>query len=432
MNINSPFSYSQPTTHQASSSNESSLRVNNADAGNVQGQTLRHRITPRTQDYLLRFSLHGTPQEKKMANKAYNALLNDAFVESAEQKKPALQYGINATIDGQEGILLANLMPHDNQLDLVALGFCEERHFESEAGKIPVIVLEHAEQKPEIKIAQHLKEISSEKELQESRSLLVDEGSNPQSHKGSNAAASSSAGPSEAEIDKARKDLQKDINDFNKHSMRHHMHQRRMQDRLEQGLSKNPLAANISAHVDLSAALFQKNIFHPLKNRLTRHNVSNHSISPYPSIHQSINPSMDSSPLTTPPGDQYRFKKEELVNFSDHCGAIFSEDITTEAAEHEGSTSKNRQNSLNSTLASLADPTRRHARLLGSSDIGILSKGLSGSPISDNGQIIKDDASDTPQGSSKNKRHAKILNDDERHELQDWLGQPSGKAKQDG
>lgn len=144
MNINSPFSYSQPTTHQASSSNESSLRVNNADAGNVQGQTLRHRITPRTQDYLLRFSLHGTPQEKKMANKAYNALLNDAFVESAEQKKPALQYGINAIIDGQEGILLANFMPHDNQLDLVALGFCEERHFESEAGKISGIILEHA------------------------------------------------------------------------------------------------------------------------------------------------------------------------------------------------------------------------------------------------------------------------------------------------
>lgn len=86
-----------------------------------------------------------------MASAALVALENDRFLANPAREKPVSQFGITMTLDGRQGVLLANFTPHNDKLELEALAFREERFFEAEAGNIEMVVLDRARHLSEIK-----------------------------------------------------------------------------------------------------------------------------------------------------------------------------------------------------------------------------------------------------------------------------------------
>lgn len=113
---------------------------------------LRKRITQRSEESLMRLRLHGTTTQKDMADAAYRALRNDLFMESPAREIPVRQFGVGTTLDQRQGILLANFMPHNDELELVALGFRPHRFFESEGGGMDKVLLDDARDLPPVDI----------------------------------------------------------------------------------------------------------------------------------------------------------------------------------------------------------------------------------------------------------------------------------------
>lgn len=252
---------------------------------------LKHRITQRSQDYLLRLHSHGTLLQKPIAGVAYCALRDDTFMPNPAREKPVSQFGICTILDEQKGILLANFMPHDDMLELVALGFRAQSYFDSEASGVDNVLLEHARALPEVQTA-----------------------------------------PSEADGVAARKELKKQQRRYESQSMYRTMTNKLADQRVEDGSSSSRLTALPISHASVVGGLAraQTNSFaSKVRTRAatmidrirtqapeTLHSMTakrESSQSPdikVPTVSSSTNP----QPVT-PRGQQYQFGKNEFANF---------------------------------------------------------------------------------------------------------------------
>jgi hypothetical protein len=113
------------------------------------GKNLGERVIELSKNMLARIMIHGTLQEKQMASCAHAALEAGKFIHNPAALLPVYQYGKLSMIDEREGVLLANLMPHGEMLELMALGFREKGHLFHDNGSVRVIVLSHAKDFPQ-------------------------------------------------------------------------------------------------------------------------------------------------------------------------------------------------------------------------------------------------------------------------------------------
>ncbi|MGF6284776.1 hypothetical protein ABH912_005496 [Pseudomonas sp. BT76 TE3572] len=152
MQINRPPAIDTPppsvATHTAAASSTTEAAV-------PPRASLKNRLTPRTEDYLLRLQMHGTPTQRLLAKSASFGLMNDLFMANPARDKPVSQFGVGMSLDGCIGILLANFMPHDDKFELEALAFRAERIFDSESISMEKVMLEHARELPEVEVDKH-------------------------------------------------------------------------------------------------------------------------------------------------------------------------------------------------------------------------------------------------------------------------------------
>lgn len=264
---------------------------------------LKHHITSRTEDYLLRLGTHGTPLQKTMANGAYTALRNDTFMANPARDKPVSQFGKSMILNERKGILLANFMPHDEQLELVALGFRAHLFFDSEAGSIDHVVLEHARELPAVETAQRLADLPSIQKQTALQRPHSDPEAQPQR---ANTDESAPTQPSQADLDAVRKEIADISSD--KKSMPRKMAMWLAEQRLNDGRSGSRSTALIAAHASVARVQMQKGFGNMMR-------VIKLGASP-PLQPQAPAEWAVTNPLpATPPGQEYQFGKHEFRNF---------------------------------------------------------------------------------------------------------------------
>lgn len=295
----------------------------------------KHRITSRTEDYLLRLCSHGTLLQKQMANVAYAALRNDTFMANPARETPVSQFGISMILNERKGILLANFMPHDDKLELVALGFRAQRYFDSDAGGMDNVVLEHARELPAVNTAQFLADLPSTRDRSELQRPHAEPEMQPQrtnTDESAHNAKSGPARPSEADVTASRKALKKDLSRFDSQSMYRQMAHKLADQRIKDGRSGSRWTALPAAHATVvkgqASALGGK-----LRSQASAVEEMMRTLAPEP-IQRMITKRDASLPLqpqapaesavtkplpATPRGQQYQFGKNEFANFyEDH------------------------------------------------------------------------------------------------------------------
>jgi hypothetical protein len=199
---------------------------------------LKSRVTPRTEDYLQRLRAHGNLTQQSLASSACSALANDLFIANPARDKPVFQFGVSMTLDGRKGLLLANFMPHDNKLELEALAFRAQQFFDTEAGSIEKVVLEHAKVLPTVQAAEHSRDVTANSKLPEPRR------------------------PLQSDIEAERKAVQKEAKRFDSQTMRQKMTSKLADMRIADGRSTSLRSARAAAHVTIAGAkvrqLFQR------------------------------------------------------------------------------------------------------------------------------------------------------------------------------
>ncbi|MEO4016092.1 hypothetical protein [Pseudomonas rossensis] len=275
---------------------------------------LKHRITSRTEDYLLRLCTHGTALQKQMAAVAYNALQYNTFMTNPARDTPVSQFGKSMTLGEHKGILLANFMPHDGKLELVALGFRAHRFFDNDAGSIDQVVLEHARELPEVKIAHFLADLPSTRDRPELQRPHADPQAQPQRTNTDESAHGAKSGPVQPSWDDLvaaeRKKIAKDISS-DKKSMHREMAEWLAEQRLNDGRSGSRAAALLTAHARVARVRVQKgfgNMMRVIKQQ-------DAPLQPQAPAEWAVTNPMPA----TPPGQEYKFGKHEFDNFyEDH------------------------------------------------------------------------------------------------------------------
>lgn len=266
---------------------------------------LKHHITSRTEDYLLRLGTHGTPLQKTMANGAYTALRNDTFIANTVRDKPVSQFGKSMILNERKGILLANFMPHDEQLELVALGFRAQLFFDSEAGSTDHVVLEYARELPAVETAQRLADLPSTQDQAELQRQNADPEAQPHeanSDESAHNAESGSAQPSKADLVAVRKEMAEHQRRYDRKPMFLHMANLLTKKRIENGSSGSRWTAVPAAHAKLALA--------KVKQAITPRDALP------PLQYQATAEWAVTNPLpATPPGQEYQFGNHEFASF---------------------------------------------------------------------------------------------------------------------
>lgn len=238
---------------------------------------LKNQLIPRSHDYLSRLQAHGSLTEKSLASSAARALEKGSFMENPAREKPVLQFGVATTLDGRKGMLLANFMPHDDQLELEALAFREERFFESEAVNMQLVVLQNARHLPEIK-------------------------EQPGNHSAVTADSLQLQHTAGKDPDEEAKALDKEIARFQKQTMHRQMASRLADSYVDKGKYNSRLTALPAAHATVLGARARQLVMKPFQSESAKNNAPRPAPPP-------------SAPAAVPRGQQFQFTKEEFSNF---------------------------------------------------------------------------------------------------------------------
>ncbi|CAM9275841.1 unnamed protein product, partial [Ectocarpus sp. 12 AP-2014] len=273
-----PIQTHQPQVNAARTSPGS----NTSGSAALSRAILKNRITPRTDDYLQRLRVHGTPTQREIAMSACNALSNDLFIANPAREKPVSQFGVSTTLGGLKGMLLANFMPHGDKLELEALAFRAERFFETEVATIEKVVLEHAQELPEVQAAEY----SGDSAVTPTPTL-------PKLQKPDN-------------IADERKALKESIEKFDSQSMTRKMANKLAEQRVNDGRSNSLWTARPAAYAAVAGARVRN--FALGKPDASKSQQTQASVP--------ANASFNTA-LSTPRGLQYQFSKQEFADFAD-------------------------------------------------------------------------------------------------------------------
>lgn len=233
-----------------------------------------------------------------MASAALVALENDRFLANPAREKPVSQFGITMTLDGRQGVLLANFTPHNDKLELEALAFREERFFEAEAGNIEMVVLDRARHLSEIKPHQPTVGADALNALQLKQAT---------------------AGDPAAEA----KALEKDIKRFQNQTMHRQMASKLAKTHIKEGRYNSRLTALPAAHATVLGARVKKLVATPFQQAFGQQENARPAPPPAPL-----------KPSAVPPGQQYQFSKQEFANFYEEHWLPVREN-TQEAAQSD-------------------------------------------------------------------------------------------------
>ncbi len=294
---------------------------------NAAKSDLRKRITQRSEESLMRLRLHGNSTQKDLADAAYRTLRNDLFMENPAREIPVRQFGVGTTLNQREGILLANFMPHDGALKLVALCFRPHRFFESEAGGMDKVLLDDARDLPPVDIMhdQRLANLPDTQALRDEKQTETGASAHaaePEPAPLSQEEAAAAEHKQQADMDAARANIMKMDRDFNSTPMYEHMVNSLAEKSIAQGDYKDMSKARLAAHATLAKG----------KVRVEANALGNKIKSPFSAAGRELRGHMPDSikrmmnkpaPIPTPPiapqGPQFKFDKDEFVNFyEDH------------------------------------------------------------------------------------------------------------------
>lgn len=324
-----------PMPHQAQLDASHNAKASNTTAASEASKAgPKHRITSRTEDYLLRLRSHGTLLQKNMANAAYAALRNDTFISNPAREIPVSQFGIGTTLNERKGILLANFMPHNDKLELVALGFRAQRYFDSDAGGMDSVVLEDARDLPAVKIAQFLADLPSTRDRLELQRPHAEPEVQPQRTNTDESAHN--ARSSEADVAASRKALEKAINRYESQSMYRKMTDKLADQRIKDGRSSSRWTGLPTAHAAVVSGLVRTQAIalggkvrsqastvdemmrtlapERIKRMITKRDASL-PLQPKAPAESAVTKPLPAKPI----GQQYQFGKNEFSNFyEDH------------------------------------------------------------------------------------------------------------------
>lgn len=287
-------------------------KASNVEPSGASTNYLKKLITQRSEDFLMRMIAHGTSQQQYLAKSTYEALATGLFIPNPNTDlRPVQQFGMASTLYDKKGVMLANLMPLGNELDLVAIGFREEKYFNHETGPVIIIPLEHAKDLEEVQVSTRLADKPSRGESGMEASLpKPEEGRSLSSGKKPDSAPTlptpKPTQPPAAETAKAKQSggglRATEIGPIEmQRLMAHQLVDEKIKEKREQGKEVKKTKWTVAgAHVDLmirQAAKFGSKY------------VPGHSVAKKPAI---------ASEKMIPKGLQYEFPKESFEVFHDY------------------------------------------------------------------------------------------------------------------
>ncbi len=323
MQVNRPSAFvdTHPAQVNAAQSASASSSVGAAGPSRV---NLKSRVTPRTENYLQRLRAHGTSTQRLLASSACDALAKDLFIPNPAREKPVVQFGVSAILDEKKGLLLANFMPHDDKLELEALAFRAERYFETEAGSITKVILEHARELSEVKAEEPSSLPSATAKLPELKQR------------------------SQGDIAEEQKALKKDVERFDKQSMQRKMASKLADMRVNDGRSNSRMTALPVAHVTIAGARLRKLATAPFQKVPDKQS-------------QPPSASVPATTLSTPRGLQYEFSKQEFADFHEEHW-LPAEDARSADTSETSSFSSSEENTHDADFA--PRPDRRNGQFM--------------------------------------------------------------------
>ncbi len=288
MQVNRPPSPLVPHSLQTGATQTAATSRTQGTQASTQAK-LQDKLTPRSKDYLARLRSHGTLQQRAMANAAHLALEKDAFMANPGRDKPVSQFGTSMMLDGNPGLLMANFMPHDDKLELVALAFRAVRLFQTNVKDMPRVALEHARELPEAGVQQPQNPVAGKAKVDQS----------PERPQGDIAAE--------------QKALKKEIDRFQSQTMYRQMASKLADMRVDDGRSTSRMTALPVAHATVLGATVKQLVTSPFKQMAGKRAEA-------PAYQAPVAPGAAGEGAPSIPKDQqYQFSNEEFANFyEDH------------------------------------------------------------------------------------------------------------------